>query len=195
MAPARKAARTGTQAASAFSSHSGLAEAEAVNMQTIVSNWKANAEGHDYRNFKFLRSLKWKCEREVDQAARQHHDKAFAIIDCIKCANCCKTRTPVFLAKDIRRIAGHLGITGADFTARYLRRDEEGGLCAKSLPCSFLADDGRCKIYEVRPRDCTEYPHTRKRGFASRTHLHAGNALSCPAVFWIIEQLCARRLP
>ena len=195
MAPARKAARTGTQAPSVFSGHSEPAQAEAVNMQTIVSDWKANAERHDYRNFKFLRSLKWKCEREVDQAARQYHDKAFAIIDCIQCANCCNTITPVFLAKDIRRIAGHLGITDADFTARYLRRDEEGRLCAKSLPCLFLADDGRCKIYEVRPRDCAEYPHTRKKGFATRTYLHAGNALSCPAVFWIIRQLRATRLP
>ena len=56
-------------------------------MQRIISDGKVNAEGHEYRNFKFLRSLKWKCGREVDQAARQYHDKAFAIIDCIS-GNC-----------------------------------------------------------------------------------------------------------
>ena len=194
-APAKKQAHTRTKAASVFSRQSESAEAEAVNMQTFISDWKANAERHDDPNFKFLRSLKWKNEREVDHAARQYHNKAFAIIDCSQCANCCKTITPLFIAKDIRRIAGHLGITAADFTARYLKRDEEGDLCGKNLPCSFLAEDGRCTIYEVRPRDCAEYPHTQKRGFATRTYLHAANALSCPAVFWIIEQLRAKRLP
>jgi len=32
-------------------------------------------------------------------------------------------------------------------------------------------------------------PHTQKKEFASRTHLHAGSALLCPAVFWIVERL------
>ena len=35
----------------------------------------------------------------------------------------------------------------------------------KGLPCPFLAEDGRCTVYEVRPRDCAEYPHTQKKGF------------------------------
>ena len=62
------------------------------------------------------------------------------------------------------------------------------------MPCPFLADDGRCTIYEVRPKDCAEYPHTQKKGFASRTHLHADNTLVCPAVFWIVEELRASRM-
>ncbi len=42
-------------------------------------------------------------------------------------------------------------------------------------------------------KDCAEYPHTRKKEFATRTNLHAGNAITCPAVFWIIEELRAAR--
>jgi Fe-S-cluster containining protein len=164
-----------------------------VDMQTIVEDWKANAQRHDDRNFAFLRSLKMKDDRVVDRAARQLHDEAFSIIDCTQCANCCKTVSPLFTKADIRRIAKHLGTKVTEFRAAYLEADEDGDLHLKRLPCPFLAADGRCTIYEVRPRDCAEYPHTQKKGFTFRTHLHAGNALSCPAVFYIVEQLRARR--
>ena len=162
-----------------------------MDMQTIVDDWKANAERHDDRTFAFLRSLKMKDDRAVDRAARQLHEEVFAIVGCTQCANCCKTVSPLFGEADIRRIAKHLGMTAADFQATYLQADEDG-LVPKSLPCPFLAEDGRCKVYEVRPRECAEYPHTQKPGFTTRTHGHAANALSCPAVFWIIEQLRAR---
>ena len=164
-----------------------------MDMQTIVTDWKANAERHSDRNYRFLRSLKMKNERAVDRAAREQHDEAFLIIDCTKCANCCKTVSPLFFAEDIQRIAQHLAMTEAEFKAAYLQADELGDLCLKNLPCPFLGEDDRCTIYEVRPKDCAEYPHTRKREFATRTHLHAGNAITCPAVFWIIEQLRAAR--
>ncbi|MBU4271523.1 MAG: YkgJ family cysteine cluster protein [Planctomycetes bacterium] len=165
-----------------------------MEMQTIVDDWKANAEWHDDRNFAFLRSLKMKDDRAVDRAARQLHEEVFAVIDCTQCANCCKTVSPLFSKADIRRIAKRLGMTATDFRTTYLQTDEDGDLHLKSRPCPFLAEDGRCTVYEARPRDCAEYPHTQKKGFSGRTHLHAGNALHCPAVFWIVEQLRARRL-
>jgi Fe-S-cluster containining protein len=161
--------------------------------QAIIADWEANAERQADHNFRFLRSLKMKNERAVDRAARELHDEAFSIIDCIQCASCCKTVSPLFLKDDIHRIAKHLELTEADFKAAYLRADEDGDLCLKILPCPFLAEDGHCIIYEVRPKDCAEYPHTRKREFATRTHLHAGNTLSCPAVFWIVQELRGKR--
>ncbi len=170
-----------------------IEKARIMDMQTIIADWKANAERHVDRNFRFLRSLKMKNEPAVDRAARGLHDEAFSIIDCIHCANCCKTVSPMFIEEDISRIAQHLKVTDTDFKATYLEADEVGDLFLKSLPCPFLADDGRCTIYEVRPKDCAEYPHTQKKEFASRTHLHADNTLVCPAVFWIVEELRARR--
>ncbi len=77
--------------------------------------------------------------------------------------------------------------------AMYLKADEDGDLVLKTLPCPFLGTDNRCTVYEVRPRDCAEYPHTQKKGFSSRTHGIANNSLTCPAVFYIIEQMRARR--
>ena len=91
-----------------------------MNMQTIIADWKANAERHVDRNFRFLRSLKMKNERVVDRAARELHDETFSIIDCIQCANCCKTISPLFIEEDIRRIAQHLKTTEAEFKATYL---------------------------------------------------------------------------
>ena len=48
------------------------------NMQTIVDDWKANAERHDNRNFAFLRSLKMKDDRAVDRVAHRLHEEAFS---------------------------------------------------------------------------------------------------------------------
>ena len=164
-----------------------------MNMQAIVDDWKANAERRSDRNFAFLRSLKMKDDRVVDRAARQLHEEAFSTIDCLQCANCCKAVSPVFRKEDIRRIAKHLGIGEADFETSYVRIDEDGDRILKSLPCPFLAGDNRCTIYDVRPRDCAEYPHTQKKGFSSRTHGIVSNSVSCPAVFYIVEQMRARR--
>jgi uncharacterized protein len=84
-------------------------------------------------------------------------------------------------------------MTETNFKATYLEPDEMGDLFLKSVPFPFLADLGRCTIYEVHPKDCMEYPHTRNKKFASRTHGHAGSTLVCPAVYWIVEELRARR--
>ena len=72
----------------------------------------------------------------------------------------------------------------------YLAADEEdGSYNARQKPCPFLGDDNRCTIYDVRPTLCREYPHTDKEGFTFRTMGVANNALVCPAVFWIVEQM------
>ena len=163
-----------------------------MDMDRIITDWKQNAERHDARNFKFLRSLKMKDDRAVDRAARRLHKEAFSIIDCLRCGNCCKTVSPTLTTEDIARIAAHLGMDAATFTTEYLTESEDRGLMEpKSLPCPFLAADNRCKICEVRPTSCAEYPHTDKPGFASRTHMHSSNTLQCPAVFYIVEEMRA----
>jgi Fe-S-cluster containining protein len=166
-----------------------------MEMDAIINDWKQNAERHDDRNFKFLRSLKMKNDRAVDRAAGRLHKEAFSIIDCLQCANCCKTVNPTLTPDDIARIAAHLGMDAAVFTKEYLTESEDRGLMEpKGLPCPFLAADNRCKIYEVRPTSCAEYPHTDKPGFVTRTHMHSANALQCPAAFYIIEEMRARGL-
>ncbi len=164
-----------------------------MDMQTIVDDWKANAERHEDRNFAFLHSLKMKDDGAVDRAPHRLHEEAFSIIDCTRCANCCKTVSPRFRKADIRRIAERLNMKPGEFQATHLLADEYGDLFLKSLPCPLLGADNRCTIYDVRPRDCAEYPHTQKKGFSSRTYGIAGNSVSCPAVFYIVEQMRAGR--
>ena len=65
-------------------------------------------------------------------------------------------------------------MTREAFVSAYLETDpDEPGLWMNSLPCPFLGEDNRCKIYEVRPEDCRSFPHTNKEGFVFRTIGHA----------------------
>ena len=160
----------------------------------ILRDWRENASRNDDANFRFLRSLTMVSDPDrVDALARELHEEAFARIDCTRCANCCKTMPPAVSAEDVERIAGHLGVSREAFVADFLVADEEeGGYRIKAAPCPFLSDDDRCTIYAVRPRVCREFPHTDKEPFACRAYLHAANARSCPAVYYIIRRMRER---
>src|ERR1700739_3964847 len=113
----------------------------------LVADWKENAKKHDDENYRFLRSVKQRSFKKVDRIALELHQEAFSIVDCTKCANCCRTLRPVFTDEDIERIAGHLGMAQDEFIAVYLERDEEGGRYrTKAAPCPFLGGDNRCTI-------------------------------------------------
>jgi uncharacterized protein len=166
-----------------------------MNHDSVVADWQEHAEQHDAKNYKFLRSLKYRDYGfEPDELAGELHRQAFEIVDCTRCANCCKTMTVLLTEADIERIAQHLDMPVQQFTERYLEPDEEEAplLKMRQQPCPFLGADNRCTIYNVRPACCREYPHTDKEGFVFRTMLHANNAKQCPAVFWIVEQLRLR---
>ncbi len=159
----------------------------------LVADWKANAEKHDDDNYWFLRSLKQKSGKKVDRIALELHQEAFSIVDCMKCANCCRTLRPIVTEEDIARIAGHLGMARDEFVAAYLERDEEQDRYrTKTTPCPFLAEDNRCTIYSVRPEKCQGYPFTERPDFALSTMNHASNAVVCPAVFYLVEQMRKR---
>jgi hypothetical protein len=160
----------------------------------LVADWQKNAKDHDDQNYRFLRSLKLRSPEKVHRIALQLHQEAFRIVDCTKCANCCKTLHPIVIDEDIPRIARHLGMTDEEFVAAYLEKDEEGfgEYRVKTSPCPFLGDDNRCKIYDVRPEKCRGYPFTDKPDFVFMTMTHADNAVVCPAVFYLVEQMKRR---
>jgi Fe-S-cluster containining protein len=159
----------------------------------LVADWKENAKRRDDQNYLFLRRLKQKSEKKVDRIALELHQEAFAIIDCTKCANCCRTLKPIFTQEDIARIAGHPGMATDEFIAVHLEPDEEQDRYrTKTTPCPFLGEDNRCTIYDVRPEKCRGYPFTDRPDFASSTMNHADNALVCPAVFYLVEQMKRR---
>jgi uncharacterized protein len=73
-----------------------------------------------YKNYWFLRSLKQRSFKKVDRIALELHQEAFGIVDCTKCANCCRTLRVVVTDDDILRIARHLGMAPDEFIAAYL---------------------------------------------------------------------------
>src|SRR4051812_7060532 len=48
-------------------------------------------------------------------------------VNCMECANCCKTMTPTFNKADIARISSHLEMTPKEFKERWLLKEEETG--------------------------------------------------------------------
>ena len=141
------------------------------------------------QNKDFLRQLKKTRPRDLDDLVHQKHDEIFAIINCLECANCCKSISPIVSDKDIQRIAGHLKTKPAEFTRKYLQIDDEGDYIFKETPCPFLMPDNYCMIYEKRPKACREYPHTARRRFYQLLQLSLKNSFICPAVFQILIDL------
>lgn len=121
----------------------------------------------------------------LDQMAKNAHQQVFELIDCQQCANCCKTTPPIILPADIRRIASFLKISPNQFKMKYTLTDIDGEMSFRKVPCVFLGEKNLCRIYEVRPTSCREYPHTDAPGFRRKKKLHQANASICPAVYHI----------
>jgi hypothetical protein len=140
-------------------------------------------------NKKFLEKLKKQKPKDLDIICNQFHDEVFEKIDCLKCANCCSGTGPLFLDKDIDRLAKHFRIRPSEFTENYLRVDEDNDYVFKSVPCPFLGTDKYCHVYDSRPNACREFPHTQQRNMAQKMSITFLNTMICPAVYLIVEEL------
>lgn len=139
----------------------------------------------------FLAWLKKKKPKDLDIVAQNLHDEVFEEIDCLNCANCCKTTGPLFTERDIERIASHLKMKPYQFIEKYLHKDEENDWVLNELPCPFLGYDNYCMIYDVRPKACAEFPHTDRRKLYQINHLTIKNTLICPAAYEVVERMKA----
>ncbi|MEC5158470.1 YkgJ family cysteine cluster protein [Chryseobacterium sp. MP_3.2] len=138
---------------------------------------------------KVLESLKKKPPKNLDYLVQETHAEVFQKIDCLQCANCCKTTGPLFTEKDIERISKHLRLKPAEFEQKYLQTDEDQDKVLQNLPCWFLNSDNTCSIYEVRPKACREFPHTDRKKIYQINHLTIKNTLICPAAFEFVEKM------
>ena len=143
-----------------------------------------------HRNF-FIK-LRKKTPKNLDAIMEKLHDDEFKKSDCLQCANCCKTTSPIFTNKDIERISKSFRIKTRQFIDNYLNVDDDQDYVLKSSPCTFLADDNTCTIYDVRPKACKEYPHTNRKRFEKISELTLKNVSICPATFNIVEALRAK---
>jgi Fe-S-cluster containining protein len=145
-------------------------------------------------NKKFLQGLKKKDPRKVDDQFHALHEEVFQEIDCLTCANCCKTTSPIFYQTDIERMAKSIRMKPGDFIEKYLRIDEDKDYVLTSSPCPFLDADNYCKVYNDRPKACREYPHTNRKKMIQIMELTHKNTLVCPAVLEIVERLKQTKL-
>ncbi len=136
-----------------------------------------------------FKKLKRRPPKDLDYVMQELHEETFDRIDCLDCANCCKTTSPLFTDRDIKRISKFLKLKPRQFEEQYLKMDEDGDMVLQSSPCPFLFKDNKCMIYEVRPKACAEYPHTNRKKFHQITDLTLKNLSICPAAFDIVEQL------
>ena len=138
---------------------------------------------------KLIKQLSTKKPKEVDHLFHNHHDEAFEEIDCLACANCCKTTSPIFTDRDIDRIASSLSLKPSLFIEKFLYLDEDDHYVLQSSPCHFLGEDNKCSIYDVRPIACREYPHTNRKKMTQILDLTYRNSLVCPAVVSILSKI------
>ena len=138
---------------------------------------------------KVFSKLKKKPPANIDEKVHQLHEEAFEEFDCLTCANCCKTTSPIFYQKDIERASKFLRVKPGKFIESYLHIDEDNDYVLNSVPCTFLGQDNYCSIYEARPTACREYPHTNRKRVSQLFDLAVKNALICPAVFYIYKKL------
>ncbi|MFT4738227.1 MAG: Fe-S-cluster containining protein [Cyclobacteriaceae bacterium] len=147
------------------------------------------AKSQSKENKIYLTKLGKQKSEELDLEFAKSHEATFKKIDCLSCANCCKTTSPIFLMTDIKRLAKRLEMTVADFITTYLTMDEEDDFVLTTAPCPFLDNQNKCTVYDDRPSACREYPHTNRKQMHQIMDLTYENSLICPAVSDIVDQL------
>lgn len=128
-------------------------------------------------------------QKVTAEKAQNIHDEIFDKMDCLQCANCCKSIPPIVSKRDIKRIAIHLNLSPGQFEEKYTLLDEDGDRVINASPCPFLEENNACRIYEQRPHACRAYPHSGNFEFKKNINLHKRNAKYCPALFQILKRL------
>ncbi|MGC8749691.1 YkgJ family cysteine cluster protein [Hydrotalea sp.] len=155
-------------------------------MRVIPENWQQQSVANKKKYKNWLQRVQ---RNKVLKQLPALHEEAFAQIDCLNCAACCKNYSPRFKTPDIKRISKHLKLKESVFIDTYLRLDEEGDYVVKQTPCTFLGEGNACSIYDVRPSDCARFPYTNEDVLLKRMNITLKNAEFCPAVFYVLEKL------
>lgn len=140
---------------------------------------------------RFLTRLEKNPPQKLTSLTVQLEKEVWQEVDCLSCANCCKTMTPTFNAADLQRISAHFGQTVEEFKAKWLYKEKkkDGDWLNKKQPCQFLnLADNKCSIYEIRPADCAGFPHLPKK-LKDYIHVHKQNVEYCPATYRLVEKM------
>lgn len=158
-----------------------------------LKKFEKKAEKKKGKLIKFLKKLDDIVPENFDTIVAETDMAVWEDVHCLDCANCCKTMTPTYKPKDIKRIADHFGMTSKEFKDKWLYKEEDtGDWMNTSTPCQFLGKDNKCSIYEIRPADCAGFPHHYHREFDLYNDTYVGNIDRCPATFELVSRLKKR---
>ena len=147
------------------------------------------ADKNEKSNMRWVSSFNKKQVGKLDSLVHALHYEIVENIDCLKCANCCKSISPSLYNKDIERMSKALKLKPSEFISLYLKIDEENEYVFKDTPCPFLDAHNYCAVYENRPKACREYPHTNRPRFYQIFKLTIKNTAICPVAYYVIEEL------
>ena len=157
-----------------------------VNLRSFRQRVRLNSK----RLKTFLGKVQRTRPKKLDELANKIDKEVWVEVDCLSCANCCKTMSPTYNRQDIVRIAAHLDMSTKEFKDKWLYKDDTGDWLNKSQPCQFLnLENNMCSIYEVRPLDCAGFPHLTKRKMIDYMHVHKQNVDYCPATYRMVEKM------
>ncbi|MFZ3329809.1 MAG: YkgJ family cysteine cluster protein [Candidatus Acidiferrales bacterium] len=143
------------------------------------------SQEHDEENWQFRSWLKQYAPDNIDGLVKTLSQKYFALIDCMQCANCCRSLHVEFKKSELHVIAKTLGQSKEAFQKRFMSGGEV------NPPCPML--NGKlCSIYENRPDVCRSYPHLEQPEFTSRLIGVIDNVAVCPIAFNAFEELKAK---
>ncbi len=162
-------------------------EMKPVNLRSFKQ--KARNNKRSFR--RFLTKLENDPPKRLKSLTATLEKETWKEVDCLTCANCCKTMTPTFTPADLKRISAHFGQTVEEFQKQWLykERKKDGDWLNKKQPCQFLnLKDNKCSIYAIRPADCAGFPHLTKK-FSEYVHVHKQNIEYCPATYKLVEKM------
>lgn len=155
-----------------------LPEREAQELLAAVQDFVKNKE--------WVGKMKRRKPGNLDLMFSEAHEKVFSETDCLSCAHCCKTTSPIVTARDVERLSKGLKIRPSDILEKYMNADGASWVM-NSAPCPFLGPDNFCSVYDHRPSACREYPHTNRRRMIQIMDLTINNTFVCPAVARILK--------
>ncbi|HPJ46929.1 MAG TPA: YkgJ family cysteine cluster protein [Tenuifilaceae bacterium] len=147
----------------------------------------ANSLAGENRNL--FKQLKRMDARKVDELFHSAHAEEYEKFDCLACANCCRTISPIITYNDVERIAKALRLKPSVVVEKYLEVDSDGDYVFRSSPCPFILPDNYCSIYDSRPKACREYPHTDRKRMHQIFSITQKNISICPIVFNVVERI------
>lgn len=158
-------------------------------MEESVERVNELASSKAKENKKFFSRLKRLPSSKVDVLFHTAHNDVYQEFNCLSCANCCKSISPIVLNRDVDRIAKAIGMRPSEVISKYLFQDVDGQYAFRDTPCPFLDEENLCLIYPNRPKACREYPHTDRKRMHQILNITIKNIAICPVVFEVVERI------